>query len=221
MDYYWVFFAGSLDVEPEVEPEPLLELDGELDEPELDGELDEPEPELEGELDEPEPEVLESLDDEPELEDEGEDGAGVGVEPMLLLLELEEPDDDGEDGVVALPLVLPLPDVLPEAPGPVAPRSQAAIRLAPKARETATARVESFMYCLLEVGLQEPISKLRAATGALLRIRRLAPLRVRSARGAAGLGQRCALAGAHEEGRQSGGQDDGFHAGAYANYGPD
>ena len=147
MDRYWLFFSVSLDDEPEVEPEPLLELDdGELDEPEPELEGDEgelAEPELDGELDEPEPELE---------DDEGEDGAGVGVapEPLLVLDELEpEPDMppledgllDGEDAPLLLePLVEPLP----------APRSQAAIMLAPTARETATARVESFMYCLLE-----------------------------------------------------------------------
>lgn len=76
------------------------------------------------------------------LED-GEDGAGVdgaGVDGVALL-ELEEPDGElGFDGDVmppeALPDELPVPDVLRSAP-----RSQAAIRLAPSARDTATARV--------------------------------------------------------------------------------
>jgi hypothetical protein len=54
--------------------------------------------------------------------------------------ELEEPDGElGFDGDVMLPdelpEVLPVPDVVP------APRSQAAMRLAPNARDTATARV--------------------------------------------------------------------------------
>jgi len=73
--------------------------------------------------------------DEPELEDDGEDGAGVAGVVLRLGLELE-----GEDGDIP-------PDAppLPEVPPPPAPRSHAAIRLAPSARETATARVESFM----------------------------------------------------------------------------
>jgi hypothetical protein len=79
--------------------------------------------------------------DEPELEDDGEDGAGVaGVDGVVLLLGLELEGEDGEDGDMP-PDALPLPEVLP----PPAPRSQAAIRLAPNARETATAKVESFM----------------------------------------------------------------------------
>ena len=69
-------------------------------------------------------------------EDDGEDGVAEG----LLLLELDE--DDGEDGEVMLPLLEP--EVEP-APLRSAPRSHAAIRLAPSATETATARVENFM----------------------------------------------------------------------------
>lgn len=83
--------------------------------------------------------------DELELEDDGLDGAGVaGV--VVLRLELIEPDgvlgELGEDDEV-----LPLPDVARSAP-----RSQAAIRLAPSATETATARVWNFMCYLLELG---------------------------------------------------------------------
>jgi hypothetical protein len=72
-------------------------------------------------------------------DDEGDDGAGA-VDGLLLL----ELDDDGDDGE----LMLPLPEVEPEVePAPLrsAPRSQAAIRLAPRATETATARVDNFM----------------------------------------------------------------------------
>ncbi|HEX6691953.1 MAG TPA: hypothetical protein VF110_12505 [Burkholderiales bacterium] len=86
--------------------------------------------------------------DELELEDDdGEDGAGVAGEDGEDFIEPDaEPDaePDGEDGEVdVLPEVLPVP----AAPGArlSAPRSQAAIRLAPSARETATARDESFM----------------------------------------------------------------------------
>jgi len=82
-------------------------------------------------------------------EDDGEDGAAVlplpaddegedGVADGLLLLD----EDDGEDGDVILPLLEP--EVEP-APLRSAPRSHAAIRLAPSATETATARVENFM----------------------------------------------------------------------------
>jgi len=95
-------------------------------------------------------ESLESGDgvDGEEDEDEGEDGAAV------LPLPAEEDDEDGEDGVadgllllgddgeVRLPLLEP--EVEP-APLRSAPRSHAAIRLAPRATETATARVENFM----------------------------------------------------------------------------
>jgi len=111
----------------------VVSLDGLLDEP--DGLLEDPD----GLLDEPDPALEESLD-EPELEDDGEDGAGVADGDLLVLLEPDmEPEPDGEDGVVAeLPLVLPLPEPVVRSP---APRSQAAIRLAPRARETATARV--------------------------------------------------------------------------------
>ena len=87
--------------------------------------------------------------DELELEDDGEDGLdGAGVAGVVvLLLELIEPDGElGEDGD-AVPLVAPEPDVARSAP-----RSQAAIMLAPSARETATARVWNFMYYLLELG---------------------------------------------------------------------
>jgi len=74
--------------------------------------------------------------DELELEEDGEDGldgAGVAGVVVLRLGLLIEPDgEDGEDGVA----VLPLPDVVLSAP-----RSQAAIRLAPNARDTATAKV--------------------------------------------------------------------------------
>jgi hypothetical protein len=85
-------------------------------------------------LDEPVPALGWSL--ELELEDDGEDGAGVGVGVMPLLLELEEP---GEDGDVELVLPLPAGRSIPVVV--LAPRSHAAIRLAPRARETATARV--------------------------------------------------------------------------------
>jgi hypothetical protein len=96
--------------------------------------------------------------DELELEDDGEDGAGVaGV--VVLRLELIEPDGElGELG--ELDDVLPLPDVARSAP-----RSQAAIRLAPSARETATARDWNFMCNLLELGCTPLRSKLRTATG--------------------------------------------------------
>lgn len=105
--------AGSLGVAPEVEPLPELE----------------PLPEA----------VLSALSlDEPELEEDGEDGLdGAGVAGVVvLLLGLIEPDgEDGDDGEDDGEVVLPLPDVL------FAPRSQAAIRLAPSARDTATAKV--------------------------------------------------------------------------------
>ena len=92
--------------------------------------------------------------DELELEEDGEDGLdGAGVAGVVLLrLELIEPDgalgevgELGEDDDVP-----PLPDVVRSAP-----RSQAAIRLAPSARETATARVWNFMCYLLELGCKE------------------------------------------------------------------
>lgn len=96
---------------------------------------------LDGLDDAPAPLLDESLD-----EDDGEEGAGAAGLDGLLLLELEEPDGElgREDG-----LVMP-PDELPEVlPAPVversAPRSHAAIRLAPSARDTATAIDESFM----------------------------------------------------------------------------
>ena len=97
---------------------------------------------------------LEGLDDAPapaldgldELE-LGLDGlAGVdGLDGLVAAPELEEPEPDiapdGDlDGEVAAPLELPEPDVVRSAP-----RSHAAIRLAPSARETATAMDESFM----------------------------------------------------------------------------
>jgi hypothetical protein len=71
--------------------------------------------------------------DELEPEDDGEDGAGLdGVAGLVLRLGLEL--EDGLDGDMP-------PEVLPEPAGRSAPRSQAAIRLAPRARETATAKV--------------------------------------------------------------------------------
>jgi len=123
---YWLFFAGSLDgVELEE-----LELDG------LDG--------LDGLDDAPAP-ALDGLD-ELELEFDGLDGLD-GVDGLVAAPELEEPEpdiepgDDGDlDGEVAEPLELPVPDVVRSAP-----RSHAAIRLAPSASETATAMDESFM----------------------------------------------------------------------------
>jgi hypothetical protein len=112
-----------------------------LDEPALDGDwsLDELEPadgvDAEDEGDEDEGEDGEAVLPLPaDDEDDGEDGVAEG----LLLLELE---DDGEDGEV-MPLLDP--EVEP-APLRSAPRSHAAIRLAPSATETATARVENFM----------------------------------------------------------------------------
>jgi hypothetical protein len=52
-----------------------------------------------------------------------------------------EAEPEGDDGVVVvLPLVLPLPDGR-SIPVVLVPRSHAAIRLAPSARDTATARV--------------------------------------------------------------------------------
>ena len=126
------------EAEPEVEPEPAV--DGELD----DGELLEPL--------EPEPALEESVDelelDEDGADDDGLDGAGVAGEDGEDFIE-PEAEPDGEDGEVdVLPEVLPVP----AAPGArlSAPRSQAAIRLAPSARETATAIDESFMCYLLE-----------------------------------------------------------------------
>ena len=119
---YWLFcFAGSLDGLALEE----LELDG------LDG--------LDGADDAPEP-ALDGLD-ELELELDGL----AGVDGLVAAPELEEPEPDiapdGDlDGEVAEPLELPVPDVVRSAP-----RSHAAIRLAPSARETATAMDESFM----------------------------------------------------------------------------
>jgi hypothetical protein len=92
--------------------------------------------------------------DELELEDDGEDGLdGAGVAGVVVLrLELIEPDGElGEVGELGEDDdVLPLPEVVRSAP-----RSQAAIRLAPSARETATARVWNFMCYLLELGCKE------------------------------------------------------------------
>lgn len=96
---------------------------------------------------EPLPEVvpLSALSlDEPELDEDGEDGldgAGVAGADGEVLLELDEPDPevpelDGEDGEDDGEVVLPLPDVVRSEP-----LSQAAIRLAPSARDTATAKV--------------------------------------------------------------------------------
>lgn len=71
------------------------------------------------------------------------------LEPDGLLGVVTEPDaelDDGDDGVV----VAPEPEVEDEdersAAGRSGPRSQPAIRVAPSARETATAKVENFMW---------------------------------------------------------------------------
>ena len=85
-----------------------------------------------------------------EFED-GEDGAGVAGDDGELRLELDEPEPDmpGDDGDEDEEPVLPLPEVL------LPPRSHAAIRLAPSARETATARVWNFMCYLLELGCKE------------------------------------------------------------------
>jgi hypothetical protein len=81
-----------------------------------------------------------SVEDELQLEDDGEDGAGVaglaGVDGVRLIEPEPEAEPDGEDGDVEL-----LPEVAPLPAGRSAPRSHAAIRLAPRARETATARV--------------------------------------------------------------------------------
>jgi len=71
------------------------------------------------------------------------EGAGVAGLGVVLRLELEldgEDGEDGEDGDDKPPEVLPVPDVARSAP-----RSQAAIMLAPRARDTATARVDTFM----------------------------------------------------------------------------
>ena len=106
-------------VEPLLEPlvEPLPELDlSALDELLLDGLLGG---------------VAEELD---ELEPDGL--LGVVAEPEAEL-------DDGDDGVV----VAPEPEEDEEEPaGRSGPRSQPPIRVAPSARETATARVENFMW---------------------------------------------------------------------------
>ena len=113
----------------------------------------EPLPDAEPPEVEPLPEVvpLAALSlDELELDEDGEDGLdGAGVAGVVLLrLELLEPD--GEDGEDDGEVVLPLPDVVLSAP-----RSQAAIRLAPSARDTATAKVWNFMYYLLELGCMD------------------------------------------------------------------
>src|SRR6185295_9850352 len=74
---------------------------------------------------------------------DGLDGLDDAPAPALDGLDEPEPDiePDGDlDGEVAEPLELPAPDVVRSAP-----RSHAAIRLAPSARETATAMDESFM----------------------------------------------------------------------------
>ena len=118
---YWLFcFAGSLDG-----------FAGSLDG--LAGADDAPEPALDGL-------------DELELGLDGLDGDD-GVDGVVAAPELEEPEPDIEpepdgdlDGEVAVPLELPAPDVVRSAP-----RSHAAIRLAPSATDTATARDESFM----------------------------------------------------------------------------
>lgn len=116
---YWLFFVESLD----------------------DGLDDAPAPELLDGLDEL---LLESLD-----EPEPDEGAADGEDGVLglVLLELEDGELGRDDGVDMLPDVLP--ELLPEAPVlPVPaepPRSHAAIMLAPRATDTATARVESFI----------------------------------------------------------------------------
>jgi hypothetical protein len=130
--------VASLDEPEDVEPEPALPLEPAAP-------LLEPLPALA-----PLPDLSLELD---ELED-GEDGAGVAGVDGEVRLELDEPEpdmpdgDDGEEGEDDE--VLPLPDVVRSAP-----RSQAAIRLAPSARETATARVWNFMCYLLELGCKE------------------------------------------------------------------
>jgi len=140
---YWLFcFAGSLDgLEDE------LELDG-LDEDEPLGLDEEPAPaapEVDPDADpevEPEPDwSVEELDEDDGLVADGLEDEGLDEDGL---------EDDGLDGVDRLELdedgllddepVAPVPEV-PRS----APRSQAAIRLAPSARETATARVETFM----------------------------------------------------------------------------
>jgi hypothetical protein len=118
----YCFLVESLD-EPEVEPLPDWPLD-EL-EPDEDG-VDADDEGDDG--DEDDGEAVLPLPDE---DDDGEDGVAEG----LLLL-------DEDDGEVMLPLLEP--EVEP-APLRSAPRSHATIRLAPRATETATARVENFM----------------------------------------------------------------------------
>jgi len=100
--------------------------------------------------------LVESLDDELEPVADGVDADDEGDEDGEAVLPLPADEDDGEDGVAAGLLLLELGDdgevmlplLEPEVePAPLrsAPRSQAAIKLAPRATETATARVESFM----------------------------------------------------------------------------
>jgi len=142
---YWLFcFAGSLDgLEDE------LELDGLDDEPLGLDEVPEPaEPDVDPEADpevEPDPDwSVEELDEDDGLVADGVDEDGLDEDDEDGL------EDDGLDGVERLELdedglldeepVAPVPEV-PRS----APRSQAAIRLAPSARDTATARVETFM----------------------------------------------------------------------------
>ena len=76
-----------------------------------------------------------------ELEELEPDGGVLGVTVAELDEELEP---DGVDGVV----VAPLPEVDEErsAAGRSGPRSQPPIKVAPSARETATARLENFMW---------------------------------------------------------------------------
>ena len=157
---YWLFFAGSLDgVEGELDDE--LELDGLEDEPVA-----------------PLPEDDESLDELEPLAAGGVallllelDGLDGGV--ALLLLEL-----DGLDGVLIEPEAEPLagerldeeaplepvPDV-PLAPVPLGPRSQPA-KAVPSATDTATARIESFMCCLLELGCMDYTASFGPRSGA-------------------------------------------------------
>jgi hypothetical protein len=76
-----------------------------------------------------------------ELEELEPDGGVLGVAELD-----EELEPDGVDGVVVAPLPEVDEDEERSAAGRSGPRSQPPIKVAPSARETATARLENFMW---------------------------------------------------------------------------